>query len=107
MAGISNAYAHIAALLVTAETNKQVESQFSCTSLPFHGCHLHFKKIPYAEISQIDFTLNEDCLGIYHHHLGRVVKNAYKIEKYMLFPRKPRMTKENSLLLCPIQKDHL
>ena len=56
MAGIGEACTHIAALPFTAEANTQIKSQFSCTSLPCSWLPSSFQKIPYAEISQIDFT---------------------------------------------------
>ena len=56
MAGIGEACSHIAALLFTAEANTQVKSQFSCTSLPCSWLPPSFRKVPYSEISQIDFT---------------------------------------------------
>ena len=56
MAGVREACTHIAALLFAAEANTQVKSQFSCTSLPCSWLPPSFQKVPYAEISQIDFT---------------------------------------------------
>ena len=53
MAGIGEACTHIAALLFTAETNTQIKSHFSCTSLPCTWLPSSFQKVPYAEI---DFT---------------------------------------------------
>ena len=56
MATIGEACTHIAALLFAAEANTQVKSQFSCTSLPCSWLPPSFRKVLYAEISQIDFT---------------------------------------------------
>jgi len=56
MAGIGEARTHIAALLFTAEANSPIKAQFSCTSLPCSWLPSTFQKVPYAEISQIDFT---------------------------------------------------
>ena len=75
MAGIGEACTHIAALLFTAEANTQVKSQFSCTSL--------FRKVPHAEISQIDFTTTK-----HKHKLSLDIPPATQgsVDKYV--PRK-------------------
>ena len=53
MAGLGEACSHIAALLFAAQTNIELKSQFTCTSL---SCSQSFQSVPFAEITQIDFS---------------------------------------------------
>ena len=56
MAGLGEACSHIAALLFAVETNTQLKSQFSSTSLPCSWLPPSFRSVPFAEIANIDFT---------------------------------------------------
>ena len=56
MAGLGEACSHIAALLFTLEANTQMKKRFSCTSLPCSWLPPSFRSVPYAPISEIDFS---------------------------------------------------
>lgn len=56
MAGLGEACSHIAALLFTLDANSQVRKNLSCTSLPCYWLPPSFKSVPFARISDIDFT---------------------------------------------------
>ena len=56
IAGIGEACSYIAALLFAAEANTQLKSQHSSTSLPCSWLPPSFRSLPFAEISDIDFT---------------------------------------------------
>ena len=55
MAGIGEAYSHIAAVLFAAEANTQVKQQQSCTSLPCAWLPPSFRSVEYLSVSDIDF----------------------------------------------------
>ena len=56
MAGIGEACSHVAVLLFAAEANTQLKSQHSSTSLPCSWLPPSFRSVPFAEVSDIDFT---------------------------------------------------
>ena len=56
MAGLGEACCHIAAILFTLEANVQARKSMSCTSLPCSWLPPTFKSVPFAPISDIDFT---------------------------------------------------
>ena len=56
MAGLGEACSHIAALLFTLEANTQMKKRLSCTSLPCSWLPPSFRSVPYAPISEIDFS---------------------------------------------------
>ena len=56
MAGLGEACSHIAALLFALEANTQMKKRFSCTSLPCSWLPPSFHSVPYALISEIDFS---------------------------------------------------
>ena len=56
MAGLGEACSHIAALLFTVEANTQVKKRIACTSLPCSWLPLTFRSVPFAQLSDIDFS---------------------------------------------------
>ena len=56
MADLGEACSHISALLFALETNTQLKSQFTSTSLPCSWLPPSFRSVPFAEITQIDFS---------------------------------------------------
>jgi len=56
MASVGEACSLIAALLFAAQTNTELKTQFTCTSLPCSWLQLSFRSVPFAEIVQIDFS---------------------------------------------------
>ena len=56
MAGLGEACSHIASILLTLEANVQARKSMSCTSLPCSWLPPTFKSVPFAPISDIDFT---------------------------------------------------
>ena len=108
MAGIGEACTHIAALLFAAEANTQVKSQFSCTSLPCSGLPPSFRKVPYAEISQIDFTtpMQKCKLSLDIPPASQEIVDKYvPRKKILLFLSLPMKTKGSFTWTCPNRKD--
>ena len=56
MAGLGEACLHITALLFTLEANTKMKNSTSCTSLPCSWLPPTFQNVPYAELSDTDFT---------------------------------------------------
>ena len=56
MAGLGEACSHIAAILFTLEANVQATKSLSCTSMPCSWLPPSFKSVPFAAISDIDFS---------------------------------------------------
>ena len=56
MAGLGEACSHIAALLFTVKANTQVKKRTACTSLPCSWLPPTFCSVPYAQLSDIDFS---------------------------------------------------
>ena len=56
MAGLGEACSHIAALLFAAQTNTELKTQYTCTSLPCSWLPPSFRSVPFAEIAEIDFS---------------------------------------------------
>lgn len=55
MAGLGETCSHVAALLFTAEANSQFKQQTSSTSVPCTWLPPSFQRVPYVEVSEIDF----------------------------------------------------
>ena len=55
-AGLGEACSHIAALLFALEANTQMKKTLSCTSLPCSWLPPSFRSVPYAPVSEIDFS---------------------------------------------------
>ena len=56
MAGVGEAYSHVAALLFVLEGNTLLKQQFSCISLPCSWLPASLRSVPFAKMSKIDFT---------------------------------------------------
>ena len=56
MAGLGEAYSHIAALLFTFEKNSQHQNITTCTSLPCSWLPPSYQAVTYSEIAGIDLT---------------------------------------------------
>ena len=56
MAGLGEACSHVAAVLFLLEANSQLKRETSCTSRPCYWLPPAFKTVPFARISDIDFT---------------------------------------------------
>ena len=108
MAGNGEACTHITALLFTAKANTQVKSQFSCTSLPFSWLPPSFRKVPYAEVSQIDFTTtkHKPKLSLDIPPATQESVDKYDLGKeFLLFLSLLMKTKGSFTSTCPNLKD--
>ena len=56
MAGLGEACSHIAAILFTLDANVHAKKSMSCTSLPCSWLPPSFRTVPFAPISDIDFS---------------------------------------------------
>ena len=56
MAGLGEACSHIAAILFTLDANVQARKSLSCTSMPCSWLPPSFRSVPFAPISDIDFS---------------------------------------------------
>ena len=56
MAGLGEACSHVAALLFVLEANTQVKRRMACTSMPCSWLPPSFRNVPYAQLSDINFS---------------------------------------------------
>ena len=56
MAGLGEVCSHIAILLFALEANTQIKKRLSCTSIPCSWLPPSLRSVPYAPISEIDFS---------------------------------------------------